>query len=696
MITKFLFHYTKEKRKIISGIVENDEIMEYDPLKRFPIVEESTVLRPGEKKIISKGKVGYLVFKGEDDKYLDVNIFDGEVKIALTDNISHAACYSKDFFGAILDYAEYFGYDEDPIFVESGLTFDGDMYTDTYLIFKNISDASYCKINKDDKAYFVARDDDQKYYLTDKFEDASKVAKNELRRVLLINNFVNINTPKSSVSFSSFKYLSNENNEYVYAGRNPYRLSLKDDVLSISLNPVIDLNDKLRSNEETFLSLKDISYLISKEESEKSYYLEASNGKYAKKINELEYTLVSNPIDASLLNDYDIEIIKSAYRVIAPDMSFQRKNKNYFLYYKNNEYSICNKPLPNYDNGRMVDKASYEAFMSAFDLSFNNSKRDRGIILIVNDKYLNIELISKTSFKVLITESSYNASLFTKEEASAIKDLLGFKFSERRIENTLLGDLKLYKINSSKPSISNEYRKIMNDVLSKKTLIPDYHDIKELKLETEKASLEYLRRFYIKAVYDYKALFEMVLTDNIKRVLIVAPRLNLELQGLELAAKKEIEVVTLNEQKYGYLPNVSLNNVKYKAAYRLKLQNLPKMFIDQFDLVVFGGGFNEDASLFKPTLDSIIENSNIILANSRIIQAQNDQFNEYFKEKISLKRKYYNYEFPFTELVCELDNTYVGYILSHGGRIHNKVSVQKEDSYYSIVRINKGQIENLL
>lgn len=696
MITKFLFHYTKEKKRILSGIVEDDNIVSYDPLKRFPIAPEGINILPTERKIINKGKVGYLVFKDDDTKYLDVNIFDGEVKIALTDNISHAACYSKEFFAPILDYAEYFGYDDDPIFVESGLSLNDDVYTDTFTIFKNIQDASYCKINKEDKSYFVARDDNQKYYLTDKFEDASKVAKQELRRVLLINNFIDIKTPKSAVSFSSYKYLSDDNNEYVYAGRNPYRLSLNDNVLKIKLNPTIEASDKLRSNEETFLNLKDISYLISKEESEKSYYLESSNGKYVKKVDDLEYTLVPNPIDASYLNDYDIEIIKSAYRVIAPEMSFLRKNKNYFLYYDNNEYSICNKPMPHYDNGRMIDKSAYEDFMSAFDVSFNKSKRDKGIILIINDKYLNIEFISKTAFKVFITESSYNASLFTAEEASAIKAILGFKFSERRIENILLNDLRLYKINSNNPNISNEYRMIMNDALAKKTIIPDYLNIAELKLETEKASIEYLRRFYLKAVYDYKALFEMVLNDDIKKILIIAPRYNLELQGLELAAKKPLEVVTLNEQKFGYLPNVSLKNVKYKATYRLKLQNLPKMFVDQFDLILFGGGFNESLDDYKATLDSIVSNSNVLLANSRILAAQNDSFNEYFKDKLSLKRKYYNYEFPYPELVDELDNLYVKYILTHGGRIHNKVAIQKEDSYYSIVRINNGNIDNLL
>ena len=108
-----------------------------------------------------------------------------------------------DFYIPILDYAGYFGYD-DPKFIFSGLTLTKDGFFDSYQVFKSIKDASYCKINKNNESYFVARDLNQNYYLTKKFEDASKVNKNELRRVLIINNFINEKADKRDVSFSSF------------------------------------------------------------------------------------------------------------------------------------------------------------------------------------------------------------------------------------------------------------------------------------------------------------------------------------------------------------------------------------------------------------------------------------------------------------------------------------------------------------
>lgn len=696
MITKFLYHITKEKRKVLSGLVENDDICEYESDKRFPLALENSPLSPGEKKIISKGRVGYIVFRDDEDMYLDVNIFDGEVKIALTNNISHAACYSEEFFAAILDYAGYFGYDSDPEFVDSGLKLVDDMYQDSYTIFKNIKDASYCKLTVDGKSLFLARDEAQKYYLTNKFEDASKVAKQELRRVLLINKFVSKDTDKSDISFSSYKYLSNALGEFIYAGRNPYKLSFIEGSLELELDPIIPTDFRLRDSEETFLLLKDISYLISKEKSDKSFYLESSNNMYLKKDSTLKYSFVSNPYDASFLNDYDIELVKAAFKVLLPDMSFRRKNKNVYLYYEGNKYSLCNNPLPNYTNGRMIDKKEYEAFMSAFDISFNTAKREKGIILICNNKYLNIEINSKTSFNVLLTDSSYNASLFTQEEAKAIKDVLGFDFSERSLDSVLLSDLRIYKIDSKKPNISANYRAIMQDMLSKRTALSDYTDTKSLRLETEKASLEYLRRFYLKSVYDYKELFSKVVDDNTKKVLIISPLLNLELQGLDLVGKK-LDVYTLNEMKFGYLPNVSLENISYKGSYRLKLSNLPKSFIDQFDIVLFGAGFNEDSASYKPTMDSIINSDKeTIFLQSRIVCAHDDMVFSYFNTYTKISRKYYSYEFPYEELASELDNRYVDYLIKAGGRIHNKVSISREDSYHSIIKVGNGKVESLI
>lgn len=690
MILKFLFNYDKGKRKILSGIVEDNEIDDYDPKKRFMLANEALYKQKvGENIIINNGKTGYLEFEDENGKkYLDVNIYNDEVVIQLTTNISHASCYSMDFYTPILDYAMYFGYEE-PKFIYSGLQKESTGFFDDYNVFKAIKDASYCKINKNDTSYFVSRDLNQNYYLSKNFEDASKINKNELRRVLVINEFINRYTTKAEVSFSPFKYLSVENS-YIYAGRNPYKLTFDDNGFEIVMNPQIEVEYRLRDVEEIFLQLKDISYLLSKEKSDKNYYLENDKFEYIKKISDLKYEFVKNPYDATLLNDYEIDIIKSAYKLIDPRIILKRKSKNYYMYSNKNLYTICDSPLEGYEQGRMVDKMQVNEYMETFDLNFNNSERENGIILIHNDMYLNIEYVSKTQFKVLLTKSAYNASLFTKEEAKAIKELLGIGFSERRIENVLLKDLGMYNITFKKPNIAENYRLIMNDILSKKTPVADYTNANTLKTETEKGALEYLRRFYLKSVYDYKDLFEKVfdLNKNVKKVLIVAPKLNLEIQGLELAAKNNVEVYTLNELKAGYFAPINLNLVDYKASYRLKIQNVSKQFIKSFDVILFGAGFNEEVSDFKDTLDEIVSNNkNIIFINSRIILAKDkDNFYEYFKNYTKVNRTFYTYEFPYQELVLELDNKYINYLIKSGNRIHNDVSINKRDSYFSIIK----------
>lgn len=689
MISKFLFNYDKGKRKILAGVVENDIVEEYNPEIRFPLAQREIYKpQPNENVVINKGKLGYLVFEDENGrKYLDVNIYNDMVKIQLTTNISHASCYSMDFYTPILDYAGYFGYD-DPKFIESGLTLTNAGFFDSYQVFKSIKDASYVKINKDNKSYFVARDLNQNYSLTTKFEDASKINKNEIRRVLIINGFIKESASRADVSFSGYKYLSKEGS-YIYAGRDPYKLTYNDNGFKIELDPEIETEYRLRDVEEIFLQLKDISYLMFKEKTDKDFYLENQNFEYIKKNAKFDYEFVKNPSEASLLNDYDIEIIKSAYKLIDPRVQLRRKSKNYYMYSDSNKYTIYDDAQEGYIQGRMIDRPVADKYSSVFDIGFNTANRSTGIILIHNSMYLNIKYVSKKSFEVLLTKSSYNASIFTRDEADAIADLLGLEFQERKIENILLNDLKLYNIFNKKPDIPGIYRNIMKDIMSKKTPVSDYTNTMELRVETEKSALEYLRRFYLKSVYDYKELFESVLTPDTKKVLIIAPKFNLELQGLELASKKKIEAYTLNEIKFGYKPEIDLENVLYKGSYRLKLQNLPKQFINQFDIVLFGAGFNEALEDFCDTLDSIRENNkNIIFINSRIICTKKDDviFNYFQKREIKVNRTFYKYEFPYKELALELDNKYVDFLIKAGNRIHNDVAMDKKDSYHSIIK----------
>lgn len=691
MILKFLYQTDARERKIISGLVEDNSESTYDPFKTFPVVDESkAIITDGQNAIYNKGKQGYMVFHfEEEDKYLDVNLFNGEVKIALTKNISHASCYSEEFFGAILDYADYFDCD-DIEFIYSGLKKSKMGLEDEYdHFFKKLQDASYCKINMDDNAYFLCRDDEQKYYLSRDFSLASKIAKNEIRRVLVINDYIDKSTKRSDLSFSPFKALS-EDNSYYYAGLNPFKATYNDDILKVELDPVVSINARLIRSEEIFLNLKDVSYLISKEKNNKRYYLEVGN-KYIKEESPLSYSLVSNPYEATPILDYDIEIIKSLLKVFDPSKVVRRKNKEYFMYYEGNQYELFDKAMPGYDNGVMIDENIYGLFTTSFKMSFNDSHKESGVILIRDGKYLSVKMVSPTSFKVNLTDSSYNASIFTVEEANAIENLFNWNFKRREINNLLLNDLRQYNIyKDNTKTVLDEYKNIMKDITSKKTTVVGYKKPSELRLETEKGALEYLRRFYIKDVFDYKNLFEISLTDDIKSVLIVAPKLNLELQGLALAAKNKLNVCILNENKFGYLPHVYINNnINLHGVYRLKLQNLTKSFLDNYDMIVFGHSFDEEEEVFKDTLNSLIEDdTKMVFVNTRVAKFEepNDKFYSYFSKKLDLKRKYFSYEMPYQEEVNKLDEEFTKYLYKVQSIYQfEPVRLEKEFSYHSII-----------
>ena len=339
----------------------------------------------------------------------------------------------------------------------------------------------------------------------------------------------------------------------------------------------------------------------------------------------------------------------------------------------------------------MIDSKVYNEFVNTFNPSFNLKKRTSGNILICNEKYLNINVLTNASFKVLLTDSAYNASLFTNEEVVALKKLLNWDFKIRNIENLLPNDLSLYHIyKNNNINIDKEYERIMNEIMSKKTTVGEYHSLKELRCETEKGALEYLRRFYLKDILDYKYLFDTTLNDSIKNILIIAPKLNLELQALSLSANNKVNVTVLNENKFGALPIVYLNdNVNYEASYRLKLSNLPKVFLDKFDMIVFGKNFDEDLYLFKNTLDSLMaDDRNIVFLNTKTAKFDRveDSIYEYFSSYLDVRRKYFTYEFPYKELVDLKNDELSNYLYKIGSRSKFILTkYDKEYSYHSII-----------
>lgn len=689
MIKKFIYKLDIKNKMNVVGLVEDNTISDFIP--DTPICMENIddlKLEEDERLVKNEGRLGYLVIDDEITKYVDLNVFDKKARIKTTENLAYAALLSEDMFEAILNYANYFD-SENVRFVKSGMQIKNDLIYDDYNhYFKNATDASYIKINKGNKAYFVAKDADYTYSLTTNFSKAFKVQKNLIRKVLEINEFIDSKTERSSLSFSSFKALRVEDG-YIYAGLNPSYVCLSEDKIEIIRDPIIPTSAKLINDESIFNTLKDISYLISKEKTDKSFYLEI-NSKYVKKVSDLSYVLVTNPSEASLLLDYDIEIIKSSYKLFDSKASILRKNRNYFLYVEDDKYILSSNPK-DIKNGRMIDNKAYNDFTSLFNTSFNNSDRDNGIILIKDDMYVSLNIINNALFEIKYHKDAYSASVFSKDEVLALKNLVKINFKERSLEN-LLKNLSEYSIyENDNIEIDKVYESIMSEIISKKTTVVPYNTLNDLRCETEKGALEYLRRFYLKDLCDYKDLFDKTLNSDVKNILIIAPKFNIELEALALSSKQDVFVYTLNESKFGYNPVTYLTkHINYKGTYRLKLSNLTKKFIEKFDMIVFGKNFNEDKVEFKDNLDMILNNKkDIILVSSKTANFEKnvkDPVYEYFKDIVDVKRKYHTYEFMYKDLIDSYNIKFNDYLLSIGSNYNYLDALyDKTRSYHTIV-----------
>lgn len=690
MIKEFVYELDEKGKMTIVGLVEDNKIEEYNPDNVFKLIDKKQLnLSEDERLVLNEGRQGYMTLIGDfENEYVDVNVYGGAVRIKKTSNLEHAALYSEEMFESILDYANYFDY-EDTAFKFSGMTYKKGRIDDLFNhFFKDAIDASYIKINKSGSAYFVAKEADNRFYITTDFSKAFKVPKKLIRKVLTINEFIDEHTRRSDLSFSIFKALAT-NEGYIYSGLNPSYITLKNNILNIKLNPSIPLESRLVKDENIFNILKDISYLISKEKTDKSFCLEINN-KYVKKLGEFSYEIVSNPAYASLISDYEIEIIKQAYRLFDSNAMILRKNRSYFLYTDGCKYILSANTFEKL-NGRMIDQKIYNEFVSTFSASFNNNDKEDGVILLTDQGYVKVVVENNASFTLNYINNAYDASVFSKNESEVLKKLIGVKFNERSLEN-LLRDLEEYQIYyNDKIEIDKCYESIMEEILEKKTTVVPYSGVSNLRCETEKGALEYARRFYLKDILDYKDMFDKTLNANVKNILIISPKLNLEVEALAMSAKDKVNVYILNESKFGYLPVTYITkNINIAGTYRLKLANLTKNFVSKFDMIVFGKNFKEEVSDFKNNLDKILESDkNIIFLNNITANFEKntkDSFYGYFKNKLDLKRKYHVYDFPYKTLVDSYNEKFARYLYQIGNmNTYPEASYDKVNSYHSIV-----------
>ncbi len=701
MITKFLYETDEKGRKTINGVVEKKDDA-YD-IKFFPM-QNMNSYKSSELETVTynKGEQFYCYFKTPNgNMYLDINSFKDEVKVQLSNNVNHAASFSKEFILVILYNNDYFGLD-DVIFVSSGyfITNKGLLKDNYENFFQKAADQGYIQVKKDGASYFVAKNDKDEYFLVNELRKASRIHKNISRKVVVINEFINRDTERKALSFSEFDVLAAEK-EYYFAG---IRLNFDNDVLSIIEDSFLTYDtDRLIASEEVYQTMKDIFFAIKEPKNKGSYIVEIDNRFVKYENNKFEF--VNDSKLATVLDSSKVLVVEEGLRLFKPSFTINKYSadcaylhqidkNNYILGETNNDY-ISVKP---------VNKETYDKFNEIFA---NFSMKNEGSILLSDNNYLQIEFKSIKEFSINWLDSSLNATILTDEELAVLIEVLRLKVQKREIKNIINNEfLKKSNIESSNEvfNMAKEYQKFMNLILEKNHRIQSYTDLDSIRTETEKGTLEYLRRFFAKNILDSEELFEEIFDKKvINNVLIVGSGCNLDIIALNNICQKlnlNINLYTIETAKWGYFPKVTLSkNINYKAAYRCGFSNITLNLINNIDLILFSRHFKEEGEPLNKIFDAILAlDKDFVFANTKMCNLNkfNDSFHEYFKAKLNVRRKYFTHtEEDFKEVLNISHKTTQGIqkIYHNSGGFSLPV-IDKQFSYQSIIVKSDKQLND--
>ncbi len=614
MINKFLYEFDNRERKVICGVVEDTKESIYEENKEF-IALPAEGYKPNNEVVTYNYGNFYFVLFGEDDvKYLDVDFYKDRVKIGLTSKINHASMFSKEMISVILDYVEYFGYDDCKLVpsytgknIKKGPTDAFNNY------FKKVTDKCYCQIKKNDTSYFLSRKND-KYYLSESFSDAVRVSKNDMRRVLVINELIDSKTNRGHLSFSPYN-LFKSNDSYSYYGDNVFKVTFKDGILTIDRNACIDASDKLENDKEIANKIRDL-YNMPVLDEEQKYILEI-NQKYIYK-DDCNYYFTTNPKAASYLSDSEIDLLKQAYLLFLDNVSIKKFISDKFYLNKTDEYYEVDTDG---SEGLILNSKDYENLMKNV-FTTQPILRD-GYLAFNDDLYLKLTVLDK-KFKIEWV-SSYEASILDFEVIKTLGNILKFPYKLKEVKRYNLAIDNKFNVTynqTSDPFIV--YQTILNDITHQPHKMCSFASDNP-KVETLKGALEYLRKHYIKNVFDIKNIVSKI--DDVKNILVVGNVSNSDLLGIDLAVNKKVNVCIASKKRWGYYPNISLKNVVVNSYYLLDINSLTKNILDNFDLIIFGKAFDRDYN-YKNL-------NNKYLVNTKIcnLGEVNDSFYEHFKTK---------------------------------------------------------------
>lgn len=614
MIVKFLYQMNVVNKRIITGLVEDDKDITYDAFREIPMeLESKVVLNEGERKVSNFGDLYYGVFReGDTYKYVNLNDYMLKVKVDASSIVQYATPLTKDMLNSILYNTNYLDCDLKLEYISAGYTLGLDKeYDDKYRsVFKKVEDDSYVEFEDSEGLSFLAKNNNIVDVVFD-FKDATKIYKKELRPLLLTHKFLGSSAyHKSNVYMSHYNIFKNfDTNEYLFAGDNSFKVLYNETTISFVKNPELVSPFRLINDESRNLVLRDILNIL-KHQDKRGKHIVKIKDKYLKNINDYTYELSDNAADASLIDDFMIDIIKDIVKLYSEDTKvfvLSDTTGEYFIYSNESKYEISQNRL------NMKSNLIRSEVVSSFIDSFNNFASDGNTILILNDKYVKINFESNYKFEIEYLNSGYNASKFNASQVKALESVIGVKFAKREL-NKIIDNTNHLNIdyNEVKP-LAKSYQEFLSAKANSKIKFAAYKkDLSTLKVGSDKASFEYLESLYVKSVIDSKNVVDKVIS-KVKNILVVGSIVTLDLYGIALSAKEKnklVNVSMLDTTKWGYYPNVSLgSNVSFDGTYRLELESVTKDFINQFDLILISKKYNANNIGLLDLIDNLCKDS---------------------------------------------------------------------------------------
>ncbi len=684
MITKFLYQMNVVNKRILTGLVENDVDLAYDPLREIPMVKEGEYkLADGERVVSNFGEQFYGVFKENNNyRYININDYMLKVKVDATEKVAFATPLSKDMIDSILDNTGYLGCDYDFSYVKSGFKLEENKeYDDSFRrTFKQVDDDMYVEVIDNGTPKFLTFEDGSYKFVND-FSKALRVFKKEVRTLLITHGIVSFETKKNTIFMSHHNIFRNDKNEYLFAGDNSFKVALTDTTMTITKNPKLDESFHLVNDSVRAQALRSVMYQLKEEQVESKHTL-MFNDKYVKQNNDLSFEFVENAALATEISDTNIDLIKKVLNLFDSTLKvhvLKDFGNKYYLYNSDKNYEIT-KEVRN-EKSILVKEEDAINFFNAFK---ENGKKN--VIVMSNTRYVKINFESESKFNLEYLLSGYNATVFSKNEVDALEKLLNTKLYRRELDETF-DSRSILNITSEKPlSILDSYNEFIseknNTSIRFSKFVPNYAS---LKVGSDKAAFEYLEGLYVKGILDTKNLVGKVF-NKLSNILIVGSTATLDLDAIAYLAEennKDINVSMLDTTKWGFYPKCRIgSHVNFNGAYRLEFESLTKDFINQFDAILISKKFsgNKEAIL---DLISNLESSSysgyiLNLSLNKDLGFAND-----FLNALNGKYAYKRYIPHFNEE--ELYNTYSG----------NSV-LDNNLSYYSIFKIKNNKLTDII